>query len=113
MAPEKVAEETDLSARTVMNTLHKLEEVGAAQQLSSGKVRMVTSRPIEEVAQDAEQQQEELSELKRFRLEQMREYADQRGCRRAFLLRYFGDVFEGPCGNCDNCEAAGMTRRAA
>jgi superfamily II DNA helicase RecQ len=39
------------------------------------------------------------------RLEQMRGYADTVGCRREYLLRYFGDDFTGPCHNCDNCEA--------
>jgi ATP-dependent DNA helicase RecQ len=36
----------------------------------------------------------------------MREYAELSTCRRELLLQYFGDSFHGPCGNCDNCEAA-------
>jgi ATP-dependent DNA helicase RecQ len=32
----------------------------------------------------------------------MRRYADHRGCRRSFLLSYFGQDYPGPCGNCDN-----------
>jgi superfamily II DNA helicase RecQ len=36
----------------------------------------------------------------------MQLYAETRGCRREYLLRYFGDDFAGPCGNCDRCEAA-------
>jgi ATP-dependent DNA helicase RecQ len=39
------------------------------------------------------------------RLDMMREYAETRGCRRQFLLSYFGDDLADPCGNCDTCEA--------
>jgi len=35
----------------------------------------------------------------------MRSYAETDGCRRAFVLSYFGEPFEPPCGNCDNCLA--------
>jgi ATP-dependent DNA helicase RecQ len=35
----------------------------------------------------------------------MRSYAETDGCRRDFVLSYFGEEHEVPCGNCDNCEA--------
>ena len=35
----------------------------------------------------------------------MRAYAERRGCRRAFLLGYFGEELDPPRGNCDNCDA--------
>jgi ATP-dependent DNA helicase RecQ len=35
----------------------------------------------------------------------MRAYAKHDGCRREFILSYFGEEYEGPCGNCDNCDA--------
>ena len=41
----------------------------------------------------------------RSRVEMMRAYAERRGCRRAFLLGYFGEEYDPPCGNCDNCDA--------
>lgn len=47
----------------------------------------------------------EYKEVKLERLRLMQEYADLTSCRREFLLQYFGDDFQGPCGNCDNCEA--------
>ena len=39
------------------------------------------------------------------RLEMVRAYAEADGCRREFVLSYFGEPFEPPCGNCDNCRA--------
>jgi ATP-dependent DNA helicase RecQ len=35
----------------------------------------------------------------------MRGYAETTGCRRQYLLGYFGEELPGPCGNCDTCEA--------
>ena len=41
----------------------------------------------------------------RSRVDMMRAYAETDDCRRAFILSYFGEPFEPPCGRCDNCEA--------
>jgi ATP-dependent DNA helicase RecQ len=41
----------------------------------------------------------------RSRVDMMRGYAEADGCRRAFILSYFGEPFQPPCGRCDNCEA--------
>jgi ATP-dependent DNA helicase RecQ len=41
-------------------------------------------------------------EIERTRLTMMRRYADNAGCRRSFLLTYFGQDYPGPCRNCDN-----------
>jgi ATP-dependent DNA helicase RecQ len=46
---------------------------------------------------------EEREEFERSRLEMMRSYAEHTGCRRDFVLSYFGEEHEPPCGNCDNC----------
>ena len=37
------------------------------------------------------------------RVEMMRGYAETTGCRRQFLLGYFGEQLDEPCGNCDTC----------
>jgi ATP-dependent DNA helicase RecQ len=42
----------------------------------------------------------------------MRSYAELRGgCRREFVLNYFGADYRGPCGRCDNCEAERVAER--
>ncbi|MEY2407538.1 MAG: ATP-dependent helicase RecQ [Verrucomicrobiota bacterium] len=43
-------------------------------------------------------------QVAREQLRQIVHYAEDAGCRRASLLRYFGEEFPGPdCGACDNC----------
>lgn len=111
--PEALAQETAISTRKLANIVHKLEEVGAARRLDSGAIEAATEQPVEQMAAAAAEQQEFQNELRRKRLEQMQEYAEWRSCRREYLLRYFGDGYAGPCGNCDRCEAAGVVRQAA
>ena len=50
----------------------------------------------------SEAQTEREDEIERTRLAMMRRYAEHDGCRRSFLLSYFGQDYPGPCGNCDN-----------
>jgi ATP-dependent DNA helicase RecQ len=35
----------------------------------------------------------------------MRGYAEVHDCRREYLLNYFGEEIDDPCGFCDNCDA--------
>jgi ATP-dependent DNA helicase RecQ len=45
------------------------------------------------------------AELVRSRVEMIRAYAETTGCRRRYLLGYFGEELGAPCGHCDTCEA--------
>jgi ATP-dependent DNA helicase RecQ len=46
---------------------------------------------------------EDEQRIARQQLRQVLQFADSTECRRAVLLRYFGEEFHGPCGACDNC----------
>lgn len=106
-SPRELSHDTGLSQRKVINIVHKLEEVGAAAKLTSGEVQLVEKRSSSQMIEAASEQQEALKDLRRRRLQQMQLYAEGRRCRREFLLRYFGDDYSGPCGNCDRCEETG------
>jgi ATP-dependent DNA helicase RecQ len=43
----------------------------------------------------------------------MRGYAETDGCRRDWLLHYFGEETDGWCGNCDTCAETGSAAEAA
>jgi ATP-dependent DNA helicase RecQ len=81
-------------------------------ELSETKLTTALSRleeapadPNAEAVRAAAEAQEKYREFSRSRVDMMRAYAETNGCRRAFVLSYFGEPFEPPCGHCDNCEA--------
>jgi ATP-dependent DNA helicase RecQ len=93
--------------------LARLADLGAATWHADGDVRWSGTMSIAEAlaASDAETDRE--SEIERTRLSMMRRYADHTGCRRSFLLSYFGQDYPGPCGNCDNDRAPAESPPAA
>jgi len=103
--PEDIAKVTNLSERKLTTVIHRLEDVGAVEILSTGEVKLAEGAEASEAAEAAAEEQERRREIKQERLRQMQEYAETSACRREHLLRYFGDEFTAPCNNCDNCEA--------
>src|SRR3546814_13474363 len=65
----------------------------------------VCSSDLPDTSEPLEQEQR----LARQQLRQVVDYAESNECRRAIQLRYFGEVFEGRCGACDNCLEAKVT----
>lgn len=113
MSRDQLSEATHLSPRKLVGLIQKLEEVGAIDQPEPAKLKVTSNRPLAEIIEAAEKQQRFQKELRKRRLQQMQTYAESRSCRRECLLRYFGDDYKGPCGNCDRCEEGGVMRSAA
>jgi ATP-dependent DNA helicase RecQ len=97
-AGERIAQGT----RRETAALTRLADLGAATWQVDGDVSWSGTMSVEAAltASDAETERE--NEIERTRLMMMRRYADHAGCRRSFLLSYFGQDYPGPCGNCDN-----------
>jgi ATP-dependent DNA helicase RecQ len=82
--------------------LVRLVDLGAAAWEPSGEVRWTGALDVEAAMAASEEETSREDEVERSRLDMMRRYAEHTGCRRSFLLSYFGQDYPGPCGNCDN-----------
>jgi ATP-dependent DNA helicase RecQ len=99
-------EETDLSQSKLMTAVTRLEDVDGVTVLASGEVRpRRVLEDLDTVVEEAWHEQEDRQQFDRSRVEMMGAYAETDGCRREFVLTYFGERFSPPCGRCDNCQA--------
>ena len=89
-------------ARQHTAALVRLADLGAAAWQADGEVRWTGALNLAAVFKASEAESEREAEVERSRLTMMRRYAEYTGCRRSFLLSYFGQDYPGPCGNCDN-----------
>jgi len=104
--PAELQEETELSQTKLTTAVARLEEAGALEVLPSGEVALKPSGPEHSAAiRAAAEAAEKRRSLERSRVDMMRAYAETDDCRRAFLLSYFGEPFEPPCGRCDACDS--------
>jgi ATP-dependent DNA helicase RecQ len=99
-------EETELSQSKLTTAVTRLEEVDGVEVLAGGEVLATGVRDdLDSKVAAAWHEQESRQQFDRSRVAMMGAYADAGGCRREFLLTYFGEQFTPPCGRCDNCEA--------
>jgi len=82
--------------------LTRLADLGAATWQVDGDVGWAGTMSIAAALEASEAETEREDEVERTRLTMMRRYAEHTGCRRSFLVTYFGQDYPGPCGNCDN-----------
>jgi ATP-dependent DNA helicase RecQ len=101
--PADLRSEMELGESRLMTALTRLEEAGAVEIRADGRVRSLEAdaERVERAMEGAEARRA----FDRSRIEMVRSYAEHWHCRRAFVLSYFGEPFEPPCGTCDNCRA--------
>ena len=99
-------EETGRAASPLVRDLNLLEQVEAVVLDEDGAAHPAEGAPSPgEAAAAARELAEQRERVDQSRVEMMRGYAETTDCRRQFLLGYFGEQLEQPCGNCDNCTA--------
>lgn len=105
--PGEVAAGLTLGTRQTMLALARLADVGAASWNADGSIGWSGAMSVVAALEAASEETAREAEVERSRVEMMRRYAEHRGCRRSFLLTYFGQNYPGPCGACDNDQRGG------
>src|SRR4051812_6901509 len=99
-----------LSSTRLTTAVNLLEDAGALEVDEAGRIVVPDAAPDPAAAADeAMRRAEEREAVDRSRVELVRGYAETTGCRRQFLLGYFGEDFDPPCRACDPCASGEVT----
>jgi ATP-dependent DNA helicase RecQ len=100
----------DVSSAQRTRAINLLEQAGAITTTTNGRLDYVRDDlPPHRAVRKAVDISEIHQRIIRSRLQMMSGYAETTGCRRQYLLEYFGEQVDRPCGNCDTC-ATGVAR---
>jgi ATP-dependent DNA helicase RecQ len=111
--PTALAQEMDIPPTRLAGLVNLLEQAGAVEVRPDGAIACAEQAPApQEAAAAAVEVDDSHKRVEQSRVEMMRAYAETTGCRRQFLLAYFGETLDEPCGRCDTC-AAGTAEEAA
>ena len=95
-------QQAEAATRQQTAALAHLADLGAVRWQADGGARWSGTMTLTETLKASQEKTDRESEVERSRLTMMRNYAEHPGCRRSFLLTYFGQDYQGACGNCDN-----------
>jgi ATP-dependent DNA helicase RecQ len=100
---DDIAGELDVTRARVTRAANLLQQAGA---ISTGPEGLMWHKGfgVDDAVTAAAAEAEQMRTVELTRVEMMRGYAETEGCRRHFLLGYFGEEYPGLCGSCDNCE---------
>lgn len=103
---KQLQEKTELSKAKLNKGLNYLIEIGVLEASPTGEIDLLRAiENPEQITKDITQTQQQQQKVEQSRIEMIRSYAETKGCRREYLLNYFGEQYESPCGACDNCKA--------
>ncbi|MFB0619056.1 ATP-dependent DNA helicase RecQ [Streptomyces sp. AGS-58] len=101
---DELHKDTGLSRNRVTAAVNLLEEAEAVTTGEEGEVLPAPDLSPGQAAERAARTAQAHRLTDRTRVEMARAYAETTGCRRDFLLGYFGEDYTAPCGNCDICD---------
>jgi ATP-dependent DNA helicase RecQ len=101
--PADIAELTTASGLSAARVERALGRLTDARVVTIGhRFHLRARTDVEKAVAAASAVEHDRREVARSRVEMMAAYAEHGGCRREWLLNYFGEPYQGPCGNCDN-----------
>jgi ATP-dependent DNA helicase RecQ len=114
MRPAELKDTVNLSAAQCSRAVNLLEQAGAVGTTSDGQLEYLDpDLPPDQAVHRAVDVAQTHQRLIRSRIDMMRGYAETTGCRRQYLLGYFGEQLAYPCGNCDTCKAGTVEQQPA
>jgi ATP-dependent DNA helicase RecQ len=99
---DELARSLGQSSRRLGALLGLLQESGVVDADERG-VRLTFLGTVDVAVELAVEASEQGNRIDNSRIEMMRGFAETSGCRRQYLLGYFGEQLSKPCGNCDVC----------
>ncbi|GLY17967.1 ATP-dependent DNA helicase RecQ [Kineosporia sp. NBRC 101677] len=113
----ELREQLDLTHTKLTNAVNLLEQAGAVQVQDDALAYTDVSVPAAAAVAAAAEVDAEHTRMDKSRVEMMRGFAETTGCRREFLLGYFGEELdtgdEPGCGNCDTCKSGLVAEQEA
>lgn len=104
--PRAVRETLHIGASKLTGLVNLLQHADAIELDDRGALHYAERGPEPERAvAEALEFDENRRKVDDSRIDMMRGYAETAGCRRRYLLEYFGETHPGHCANCDRCVA--------
>jgi ATP-dependent DNA helicase RecQ len=107
--PTQLREKVGVGATRLTSAVNLLEQAGAVATTEQGDL-VWQEGTVGKAVEGAEEIAESRRRVDRSRVDMMRAYAETEACRRQFLLAYFGEELEEPCGHCDTCDSGSAAR---
>ncbi|MDZ7617345.1 MAG: ATP-dependent DNA helicase RecQ, partial [Patescibacteria group bacterium] len=101
-----------LDATSISHALRELTALGAFTYIPPFRGRAIRLLRRDAALDELDVDFTALEQRKSAEYDKLRKviyYAMGNQCRQRAILLYFGDIDSGPCGHCDNCQAAGAT----